>query len=499
MRTFQACLFLALSILSGCTLGPNFHRPPPPPIDHYTREALPSHTVSAPTTAGKKQYFVNGLDISAQWWKVFHSEALNELIKLALIANPDIQAANAGLRLAQETALSQRALYFPRVDANLIPSRQEIAHTFSVPLAESTTYFYYLFTPQLTISYVPDVFGANRRQVESLEAQVAAEIYQREALILTISSNVAMAVIQEASLRAQIKVTRRSIAIGKRQLKMLKEEHDAGEIGLEGVSAQQAILAQLETALPPLQKQLAKQHHLIAFLCGQFPSNKLFQQFDLNRLNLPQDLPVSIPSILVQQRPDIRAAQAQAQAASALIGVAIAQRFPNIILSAVGGAQALNLTTLFDTSTIFWTVAANLAQPIFNAGLLKHRQRAAVAAYKQADAQYRSVVLSAFQNVADTLKAIQYDAINLKASQDAVAATKRSFSIAQQRWSAGSIGYLAVLVEEQAYQQAQINLVQSQANRFIDSVALFQALGGGWWNRRFIEERHQLTLVVGSK
>ncbi len=280
---------------------------------------------------------------------------------------------------------------------------------------------------------------------------------------------------------------------------MLKEEHDAGEVGLEGVSAQRTILAQLETALPPLQKQLAQQDHLIAVLCGQFPSEKLFEQFNLSTLNLPQHLPLSLPSVLVQQRPDIRAALAQAQAASALIGVAIAQRFPNITLTAVGGSQSLSLTTLFNTSTLFYTVAANFAQPIFNAGLLKHRQRAAEAASQQAQAQYRAVVLSAFQDVADTLKAIEFDAINLKASQDAAAAAQKSFSIARQRWAAGSIGYLAVLTEEQNYQQAQVNLVKSQAARFVDTVALFQALGGGWWNRKFIEERHQLTMNTEAK
>lgn len=490
-KSFLFCIF----ILSGCTLGPNFRSPPPPPITHYTGETLPSHTVSAPTVAGKKQYFVNGQDISAEWWKVFHSEPLNQLIKLALCANPDIKAANASLRIAQETALAQRSLYFPRVDANFIPLRQEIAHVFSEPLSKPMVYTYNLFTPQLTISYVPDVFGANRRQVESLQARVRAECYQREALILTLTSNLVMAVIQEASLRAQIKTTHQAINLGKRQLSMLKEEHEAGEIGLEGVSAQEAILAQLQTSLPPLQKQLAEQQHLIAILCGQFPSAKLFKQFDLNRLNLPKNLPLSLPSILVQQRPDIRAALAQAHAASALIGVATAQRFPSITLSAVGGSQALTLATLFDSSTIFWTVAANFAQPIFTAGLLKHRQQAAIAAYKQADAQYRSVVLSAFQDVANTLKAIQYDAINLKASQDAVAATKRSFSIARQRWEAGAVGYLAVLIEAQSYQQAQINLIKSQANRLTDTVALFQALGGGWWNRKLIEERHHLTKV----
>lgn len=491
----SASLIGCLSI-SGCTVGPNFHRPPPPMIKRYTTEPLPAHTVSSQTAGGKSQYFVNGQDIPAEWWRVFHSEPLNQLIKAALKANPDLKAANAALRIAQETALAQRAVFFPRADANLSTTRQETAHTLT-PIVASNAFYYTLNTPQLTISYVPDVLGYNRRQVESLEAQVETAVFQREALFLTLSTNIVMAVIQEASLRAQIKATLRTIAIGKRQLKMLQKEHEVGEIGLEGVAAQEAVLAQTQATLPPLQKQLAQQHHLIAVLCGHFPSEVLIQKFDLDTLALPHNLPLSLPSILVRQRPDIRAAEAQIHAASALIGVAIAQRLPNIVLTAVGGSDALNWTTLFTANTNFWGLTANLAQPVFDAGLLLHRQRAAVAAYKQADAQFRSVVLSAFQDVANTLKAIQYDAINLTAAKKAAQATRKSLSIAQQQWQAGSIGYLAVLDAEQAYQQALINLAQSQASRFVDTAALFQALGGGWWNRNVIREK--IILVQKDK
>ncbi|MBA2655684.1 MAG: efflux transporter outer membrane subunit [Tatlockia sp.] len=486
LNNIPAQLALIFLILSGCTLGPDFHRAPPPPIKHYTRDKLPANTVSTSSLAGKSQFFVNGQDIPAEWWKAFHSKPLNQLIKAALIANPDLQAADAGLRMAQELALAQRAFFYPRVDGNLNVTRQETAHTLT-PVVATNSFFYTLITPQLTISYVPDVFGANRRQVESEEAQVAAQIFQREALILTISSNVALAAIQEAALRAQIRAIKRAIAIGKRQLSMLQEEHEAGEIGLEGVSAQQALLAQLKTLLPSLKLQLAKQHHLLAILCGQFPSEQLFNRFELGKLTLPQKLPVSLPSILVQQRPDIRAAEAQAHAAAALIGVAKAQRFPGILLTATGGSAAYNIGSLFEPSTLFWALTANVAQPIYNAGLLKHKQRAAEAAYLQADAKYRSVVLSAFQDVADTLKAIQYNALNLKASQAAVKAAKRSLDIAQIQWQAGSVGYLAVLIAEQAYQQSLISLITSQANRFSSSIALFQALGGGWWAKPGIQ------------
>lgn len=487
------CLVGSL-IVAGCTLGPNFQQPHSPKVKRYTTEALPSHTQSAHTPGGKTQFFVNGQDIPAEWWKVFHSKPLNQLIQSALEANPDLRAADAALRIAQETALSQRAIFYPRADSSLNVTRQETAHTLT-PIVATNAFYYSLYTPQLTISYVPDVFGLNRRLVEALEAEVETAIYQREAIFLTISSNLVMAVIQEASLRAQIKAIERTIAIAKRQLKMLREEHDLGEIGLEGVAAQEALLAQTKASLPPLQKQLAQQHHLIAVLCGHFPSDKLLPKFDLNSLTLPKNLPLSLPAFLVRQRPDIRAAEAQAHAASARVGVATAQRLPNIQLTALAGSAALAWTTLLTAHTNFWALTANITQPVFDAGLLLHRQRAAVADYQQACNQYRSVLLAAFQNVADTLKAIQFDATNLKAAKQAVEATQKSLSIAQQQWEAGAVGYLAVLAAEQAYQQSLVNLAQSQANRLIDTAALFQALGGGWWNRRIVQGK----IVVAQK
>lgn len=478
-----------VSLLCGC--GPDFLRPPPPTVTRYTTEPIPSRTASAPITAGKSQSFITGKDIPAEWWEIFHSAPLNQLIKEALRVNPDLKAADAGLKIAQETALAQRAYFWPRLDANLNVTRQETAHTLT-PVVATNAFFYTLITPQLTVSYSPDVFGLNRRQVESLEAQVATAVFQREALALTITSNIVMAAIQEASLHAQIQATIRSIAIGKKQLRLLRIEHNTGEIGLQGVAAQEAALALLETSLPPLQNQLAQQHHLIAVLCGHYPS-EIMLKFDLNKLHLPRELPLSLPSTLVEQRPDIRAAEAQIHAASALIGVAIAQRFPNIVLTALGGSAALNPGTLFSTNTLFYALTGNVAQTILAAGLLKHRQRAAVAAFEEADAQYRSVVLSAFQNVADTLKAIQFDAINLKAAEKAVKATRRSLYIAQTLWREGEVGYLEVLNAEQNYQQARITLVQNQANRFVDTVALFQALGGGWWNRKMVVQK---TVIV---
>ena len=469
-------------MLSSCAVGPNFRRPLPPLVSRYTTEKLPAQTASAPTTGGKTQHFVSAQNIPAQWWEIFHSEPLNRLIQTAIRANPDLQAAEAALRVAAENTLAQRATFFPSVGANLNPTRHLTAHTLS-SIVFSNAFLYTLNTAQVTVSYVPDVFGGNRRQLESLEAQTEAECFQREAVYLTLTSNVVLAVIQEAALRSQIKATRRIIAITAQQLRMMVEQREAGQIGAADVSAQEALLAQMQTMLPPLQKTLAQQHHLLAVLCGHFPSEEFALEFNLETLNLPSNLPLSLPSQLVQNRPDIRAAEAIMHATSAQIGVAIANRFPNIVLTADTGSAALNWVTLLGSHTKFWDIGANLAQPIFDAGMLLHQQRAAVAAYDQALAQYRSVVLSSFQDVADTLKAIQYDAENLKSANAAIKAAMKNLTIARQQRDAGAIGYLPILIAELAYQQTLLNLTQSQANRFVDTVALFQALGGGWWNR----------------
>lgn len=473
---------IAAIMLNSCVMGPDFHRPLPPKIKQYTAQPLPASTISVKTTGGNKQYLVNNLDIPAQWWKLFHSKPLNDLIASALQTNPDLKAAAAALRVAQENAMAQRATLLPYVSANLNPTRHLTAHTLSSIVA-SNAYVYSLTTPQLTVSYVPDVFGGNMRQVESLQAQAETALFQQEAIYLTLTSNVVMAVIQEASIREQIKATQRSIAIAQKQLDMMLKQQSVGQIGAVAVAAQQAALAQAQTVLPPLQKQLAQQRHLLSVLCGHFPSEEFAQKFELSSLTLPEKLPLGIPARLIEQRPDIRAAEAQIHAASAQIGVAIANQLPNIVITADAGSSAIELGTLFSSLTKFWDIGLNLTQPVFDAGALLHKKRAAIAAYQQAVEQYRSVVLASFQDVADTLKAIQFDAISLKTAANATQAARRSLAIAQQQWEAGAVDHLFVLNAQQNYQQALITLAQNQANRFIDTAALFQALGGGWWNR----------------
>lgn len=349
------------------------------------------------------------------------------------------------------------------------------------------------------MGFAPDVFGANRRQVESLVGQAEAQGFQLHAAYVTLTSNVALAAIQEASLRAQIAATHEIIAIVTKSRELVRRQFEFGAVsGLE-VAAQEAALAQVEQTLPPLQKQLDQTRNLLTALAGRFPSDDLAEKFELVALRLPRELPVSLPSQLVRQRPDVRAAEEQLHSASAQIGVALAARLPQFTINAAyggtttgsvrhghprtSGVTGAALTEMFAAGNPFWTLAGNVSQTIFDAGTLRHRQRAAEAAFEQAAAQYRSTVITAFQNVADTLYALQADSENLRAAVAAERAARRTLDITLKQQQFGAVSYLALLNAQQVYQQTLIVRVQAQANRFADTAALFQALGGGWWNR----------------
>jgi NodT family efflux transporter outer membrane factor (OMF) lipoprotein len=330
---------------------------------------------------------------------------------------------------------------------------------------------------------VPDVFGLNRRTVESFEAQEQQARFALAATHITLSANVATGAIQEASLRGQIDATRELIDINTKMLEILRQQYARGYADELDVAAQESQLAQVAATLPPLLKQLAQQRDLLAVLAGAFPNQDLPETFELSSLQLPQELPLSLPSQLVEQRPDVRQAEENLHSACAQIGIARANRLPSFALTADAGSMAVVLGRLFSGSNGFWDVTAGVTQPIFDGGTLMHRERAARAAYTEADEQYRSTVLTAFQNVADTLNALQQDADALKAAAAAKDAASLTLTLTKKQLDAGYANYLALLSAEQTYQQALINLVQAQSNRYADTAALFQALGGGWWNR----------------
>ncbi len=387
--------------------------------------------------------------------------------------------------MARETMLAQRGAYYPSVSAGFSATRAKSSANIS-PVTNTSALNYSLYTPQVSVSYVPDVFGLNRRTVESLQAQEQQARFALAATHITLSSNVAAGAIQEASLRAQIQATRELISINTNMVKILREQYAKGYADRLDVAAQESQLAQIAATLPPLLKQLEQQRDLLNLLSGSFPNQEMPEKFELASLQLPQELPLSLPSQLVEQRPDVRQAEENLHSASAQIGIARANRLPSFALTADAGSMAVVLSHLVSGSNGFWDVGAGVTQPIFQGGTLLHRERAAKAAYDQANEQYRSTVLIAFQNVADTLHALQQDAEALKAAAAAKDAATITLELSKKQLESGYVNYLSLLSAEQGYQQAEMNLVQAQANRYADAAALFQALGGGWWNRNDI-------------
>ena len=473
---------LAALALGACAVGPDFKTPAPPSVGAYAARA-PSATASVPGIAGgQAQRFAAGADLPGDWWTLFHSQPLNDLIAQALKANPDLKAAEAALRQAHETALAQRGAFFPSVTAGFSATRFRQSGDLA-PTPATNALQYSLFTPQVSVSYAPDVFGLTRRTVEGARAQEQASRFQMLAADLTLTTNVANAAIQDASINAQIDATRQLIDINGKMIEVLRLQLSKGYAsGLE-LAAQESQLAQAKAALPPLLKQSAQQHDLIAVLTGRFPVEAPERRFTLESLTLPADLPLSLPSALVTQRPDVRQAEANLHAASAAIGVAEANRLPNFQLTGDIGSSALTISRVFHSGTGFWDLGAAVTAPIFQGGALLHQERAAKAAYQQSAEQYRGAVLTAVQNVADTLAAIEQDAEGLKAAAAAADAARTTLDLSERQYRAGYASYLSLLSAEQAYQQARIGLVQAQAARFADTVALYQALGGGWWRR----------------
>lgn len=481
-RLIVPVLIAALGIATGgCAVGPDFTRPEPPATDRYGQSPV-SMPVAVPPDVDV-QRLVDGMEISWQWWTLFQSPPLNDLIDRAIKANPDLQAAQSALLSANEIRRAGQGAFLPSVDLGFQPTRQKIAIGSVSSSAADGSALYNLHTAQVSVGYSPDVFGGVSRGVESLRAQAEFQRFQLAAAYLTLTSTVVNAAIQEASLRAQIAASHEIIEINLQLLESLRRQHGLGHIAVADIAQQDAALAQARAMLPPLEKQLAQQRHLLSTLIGRLPSDEPGARFELASLQLPPVLPLSLPSTLVEHRPDIRAAEENLHAASAQIGVAMAARLPSITLSANLGSTAYEIGQLLTAGAGFWMLAGNLAQPIFRGGALLHQQRAAEAAYEQAAAQYRSAVLSAFRDVADTLHAIQADTQAHAAALTAERASATSLAIATRQFELGDIGYASVLAARQSYQQTQLNLIQAQASRLADSAALFQALGGGWWNR----------------
>ncbi len=472
--------------LGACAVGPDFKRPTPPAAPAYGSAPVQGQTAAAEGTGGAAQTFTAGMDIPGRWWTLFKSQELDQLVELSLKANPDVDAAKAALRQAHELYSAQRTSFFPVVQGDLSALRAKnalgtLANPTSLPQANP---YYNLYTAQLSVSYLPDVFGATRRQVEIARAQVENNRFQLEAVYLTLSSNVVVTAVQEASLRGQISATMRLLALQHRLSDTVQHQRALGTASDLDVLAQETAEAQTAQSLPPLEKQLGQTRDALTALLGRLPSEEPAQTFHLEDLTLPTELPVSLPSKLVEQRPDVRQAEENLHAASAAVGVALADMLPQFAINADLGSSALKIGQLFSPYTGFWDAGASLTQTLFDAGALLHKRRAADAALDEAAAQYRAAVILACQNVADSLRALQADADALKASARAERAARATFELARRQRELGSVSEMAVLNAEQSYRTAQLALVQAQANRYSDTAGLFQSLGGGWWNRQ---------------
>lgn len=499
-------LSFAAAGAAGCAVGPNFHKPQAPKDAGYTAAPLPDTTSSTSVPGGDAQRFVMGQDVPYKWWEAFRSPAINSLVEKAFRANPTIRAAQATLRQAQEMVYAQEGYFYPNVSADYNFERQKLAGNLSGSTAPGVQgngtsitavqnppphpppynepLYFNFHTATLTVGFTPDVFGGNRRKVESLEAQAQIQRFELEATYLTLASNVVAAAIQEASIRAQIAATKEIIAHSEKSLSVLRDKFNLGFAMRIDLAAAELQLAQAKALLPPLEKQFEQNLDLIRELVGNLPNQDVGETFELASLTLPPQLPLSLPSKIVEQRPDVRAAEEQLRAANAQVGVSIAAMLPQFTLTGTAGGTATLFSQMFRSGGPFWTLIGDVTQPLFAGGTLLHTKRAADQALRQAAAQYQNTVLTAYQNVADTLHALVTDADALAAAVEAAHAAKVTLESTQQRMESGYSDYLTELAAAIAYQQTILSQVQAQATRFGDTAALYQALGGGWWNRQ---------------
>ncbi|HWJ70630.1 MAG TPA: efflux transporter outer membrane subunit [Sphingobium sp.] len=464
-------------LLSGCAVGPNFHAPPAPTARHYLPDSAPGD--GDVRTDGAMPALAPNAPIPARWWTIFGNAALDQLVETALVANSDIAIADAALRRVQAEARIARGALLPQIDASYDAARIRESETFSDPLVAPDIYLYSLHTASLAVTYPLDLFGGLRRGAESARAQARAETFRAQAARQTVIANTVLAAIEEAALRARIAETRDSIVAARESLALIQRQQQLGAVGAGDVAAQETALGQLETTLPALMKAQAAQRNALSVLLGRESWQALPAEIQLDQLVLPERLPVTLPSDLVRQRPDIRAAEATLHAASADVGVAIAARLPALSISAQAGGQSTRFADMFRDGNPFWNVIGNLTQPLLQGGRLLRQQRAAEAALDEAKAQYRAAVLGAFEDVANALTALDTDGTALAAADRADTAAGRSYAFLQRRQILGEVGTLELLQAAAARGETANALIEARAARFAAVAGLYHALGGG--------------------
>jgi NodT family efflux transporter outer membrane factor (OMF) lipoprotein len=472
-------LCLACSLwMAGCAVGPDFLRPGPPGVDRYTSGSEPTDTLFA---EGQAQHFLSGAGVAADWWRLFGSSELDAVVIEAFRRNPGLEAAESSLRRSQDTLRAGYGVFFPQADAGFDVTRQQFNPMHLGQTAAPNTIFN-LFTLSSTVNLALDVFGGQRRTVESLRADVDVQRQVALGTYLTLSGNIVNAVMARAGYVAEIQATEELIAQEQEQVRIAEIQAEVGTVPYLNVLAIQSQLATTTATLAPLRQRVSQTDHLLATLVGAAPAEWTTPAVRLADLTLPEDLPVSLPSDLVRQRPDILAAEAQLHSSSAAIGVATAALFPSFTLSGTAGLSNTVFGNLPTAASAFWTVGANVTAPLFRGGTLWFQRKAAIDAYQQTLANYRQTVLSALAQVADLLRALEHDAEALQAQSQALAAAAETLRLIQVNYEAGTANYLQVLVANAQYHLAVLGQVQAKAQRLQDTAALFVALGGGWWN-----------------
>ncbi|MGZ5199514.1 MAG: efflux transporter outer membrane subunit [Telluria sp.] len=467
---------LAAALLPGCAAGPDFVAPASPTFHSYLPGGDPGAT---PAALGAAQRFSAGTPVAPDWWRLFDSPDLDRAMQAALAANPSLQSAQAALRESQENLQAGHGVFLPQLDLAFSARRQKSGSltTGVVPFGG----VFNIFSLAATVSYLLDLSGANRRTVEALAAQVDYQRSQMLATWLTLSGNVANTVIARAAYAEQLRATVELIAREEEQLSIARAQVAAGAAAYASVVSIQSQLASSRATLPALQQRYDQASHLLATLAGRAPSQWAPPHVALERLSLPRQLPLTVPSDLVRRRPDIRAAEALLHVASANVGVASAALFPTVTLGANYATQGTQFEHFTGPGGRFWSTGAIVDQPLFHGGTLVHRQRAALEAWHGALGAYRQTVLSAFAQVADTLTALGNDAQALQAQAEALAAARQAVELVEANYRAGLVGYLDVLVADVQLHRAQIDYIQARALRLQDTAALYLAMGGGWW------------------
>lgn len=477
-RVGNGCLVLSLLMLSSaCMVGPDFSRPAAPMQEAY----LPEPTPAAVVAEGQAQRFVPGGEVTPDWWRFFRSAPLDALVRQAISHNLTLQAAQARLRQSQDTLMAGYGVFYPQLDARFGASRER-----STPVQQGLTTsgsVFNLLTLSGTISYTFDVFGGERRTIEGLQAQVENQTWLTQAAYLTLTANVVNTAIARAAYAAQIEATQQLIELQRQQLQSTEAQVRGGTAPYSSTLSLQSLIATNEALLPALQQKVSQAEHLLATLEGVMPADARLPDIRLVGLSLPENLPVSLPSVLVRQRPDILSAEAQLHQASADIGVATAAMFPSFSLTGTYGTAGSSTGSLFGSAGRFWSVGPSIDIPVFEGGRLWYGRQAAIDAYRQASVNYRQVVLVSFAQVADVLKALEYDAQVLQKQAEAQVAAQEALRLLQANYRSGLVTYLELLVADVQLHQVNIAYLQALAQRHQDTVALFVALGGGWWNR----------------